>query len=403
LSPDEQGRVLACGIDSLSVSLQVEWQTEELFEKLTGLKAAAKSNHEDQPGIIKPGYGSTPWLFLIAPSGSNGYEWVLKGRELTMRIGNWTDLKQRPSVVADFRSETLWAHGSDMCIQRLQDLIKAMHGKVVSLKPSRVDVCADVLIREADWVFGLIDGFVTRARDINPHFQSRALSGFSIGKGATSARLYDKPREIRVKSKKYWMYDIWGIESVAEDHQVIRVEYQLRREALHEMGIETYPGLVEQLAGLWAYLTRKWLRVVDDASLHHTQQVVRPWWHVIEGGFADAQQATPIVREKAISTDLKRHEAQLMGLVSSITALQRQGMLIAGDESLDVASHIAVIIDMVRKNTRVDDEQFTERVKRKQAKQLRAGVDFSDAPGAKPAGAVSSRRTTRRGLHLTFN
>lgn len=315
---------------------------------------------------------------------------------MTLKIGNWIDLKQRPSVIADIRSETLWAHGTDACIERLYDLIRAMCGKIVSLKPSRVDLCVDLLLRELDWTFGLIDGFVTRARDIDPHFQSRQLSGFSIGKGATSARLYDKPREIRVKSKKFWMYDIWGIESIADDQRIIRVEYQFRREALHEMGIETYPHLVEQLPAIWAYATRKWLRVAVDASVHHTQQIIRPWWPIVERGFEGAQQATPIVREKAISTDLKRHEAQLLGLVSSITALQRQGVLIAKDESLDIASHVAVIIDSVRKNAQIDDEAFTERVKRKQAKQLRAGVDFSDAPGAKPAGAVSSKRTTRR-------
>jgi hypothetical protein len=376
--------------------MQVEWLNFNLFETLANLKAAAKSNHDDQPGIINPGFGAMPWLFAVAPSGTDGYEWILKGREMTMKIGNWTELKQRPSVIVDIRSETLWAHGPEACIQRIYDLIKAMCGKAVSLKPSRVDLCVDLLLRELDWTFGLIDGFVTRARDIDPHFQSRQLSGFSIGKGATSARLYDKPREIRMKSKKFWMYDIWGIESIAEDQRIIRVEYQLRREALHAMGIDTYADLAEQLPAVWAYLTRKWLRVAMDASLHHTQQIIRPWWPIVEQGFKGAQQATPIVREKAISTDLKRHEAQVMGLISSITALQRQGILIAKDETLDIESHIAVIIDMIRKNAQIDDDEFTQRVKRKQAKQLRAGVDFSDAPGAKPAGAVSSRRTTRR-------
>lgn len=396
LSPDEYGRVLASGIDSLAVSIQVEWLTEALFTKLAELKRSAKSEHEDQPGIIDPGFGAAPWLFSVSPSGTDGYEWVLKGREMTMKIGNWTELKQRPSVLADIRSETLWAHGPDACIQRLHDLIHAMQGEIVALKPSRVDMCVDLLLRETDWMPGLLDGFVTRARDINPHYQSRQLSGFSIGKGAISARLYDKPREIRVKSKKFWMYDIWGIESVADDQRIIRVEFQTRREALHEMGIETYPDLTEQMPALWAYLTRKWLRVAMDASLHHTQQIIRPWWPIVEGGFVGAQQATPIVREKAISTDLNRHSAQLLGLVSSITALQRQGILVCKDESLDLDSHVAVIVDMVRKNAAIDDDQFTERVKRKQVKQLRAGVDFSDAPGALPGGAVSSKRSSTR-------
>lgn len=96
LNPHEYGRVLASGIDSLSVSMQVEWLDFGLFETLAKLKAAAKSNHDDQPGIINPGFGAVPWLFAVSPSGSKGYEWILNGREMTMKIGNWTELKQRP-------------------------------------------------------------------------------------------------------------------------------------------------------------------------------------------------------------------------------------------------------------------------------------------------------------------
>src|SRR5690606_11582440 len=107
-----------------------------------------------------------------------------------------------------------------------------------------------------------------RAAQVSPHLTHRKLTGFSIGKGQLSARLYDKPEEIASKSKKFWMYDVWGVESVARDHRVIRVEYQHRREALRELGVDSFADLVEKLDRLWAYDTGSWLRLVDDASKH---------------------------------------------------------------------------------------------------------------------------------------
>jgi hypothetical protein len=53
------------------------------------------------------------------------------------------------------------------------------------------------------------------------------------------ARLYDKVIEIETKSKKTWMYGIWKMEGPPKNGRVIRVEFQLRREVLRQLAIDT--------------------------------------------------------------------------------------------------------------------------------------------------------------------
>jgi hypothetical protein len=39
------------------------------------------------------------------------------------------------------------------------------------------------------------------------------------------------------------MYDIWKLEDIPKDKKVIRVEFQLRRQAIKEVGIDTIDDL----------------------------------------------------------------------------------------------------------------------------------------------------------------
>jgi hypothetical protein len=65
----------------------------------------------------------------------------------------------------------------------------------------------------------------------------------------------------------------------------IRVEDQARREALKQLGIDTFDDLLTKAAALWSYFTRSWLKVQDDPSKHHTQQKTLPWWNMAQDGF----------------------------------------------------------------------------------------------------------------------
>ena len=383
LEDNEPARVLASGIDSLVLALSVSWADMETFQTLEALKAKAKKAKDDEPAELIVDNESSPWRFVVKPHGAGGFEWLLTSQELGMKIGNWLEPQQRPSVMIDIRSEKLWAQGPSNSVERVIKLVQALGGEVLEVKVSRVDLCVDTLIRSDDWSMGLISSFVTRARNIQLHTQSRELSGFSIGKGKISARLYDKPMEIKAKSKKTWMYDIWGIESVGEDYRIIRTEFQLRREILLELGFSEWTIVHRFHHLIWGYCSTMWLRLVEDASLHHTQQRLLPWWRAVESGFHGSQGGNPLVRDRSTTLDKRQLAAQAIGSLSSLLSIDLKPSELESGDSLDRQSHLLLALKEAIENIAYDDDEFTHRLRKKQAKHHRSGHDFIEpAPHA---------------------
>ncbi|MBU4261886.1 MAG: hypothetical protein KKC76_08430 [Proteobacteria bacterium] len=265
------------------------------------------------------------WLCTIKPHGSKGHEWVLTGSEFTLTIGNWLEPKSRPSIMAEIRSETLWRLGPNESVDFLMHILVQAGASIETVKPSRVDLCLDVVWPQELWTVDLMPYRVTRACYAAPHYFHNALTGISIGKGKVAARLYDKPLEIRQKSKKFWMYDVWGIESVSDEFKVIRIESQFRREAIKQLGIESITDLLTHPENLWAYFSQKWLSFQDNPGEHHTLRKTFGWWKIIQNGFLGVQNATPLIRCKAVSTKKKQLFAQTYGTLSSMAAIEIVG------------------------------------------------------------------------------
>lgn len=122
MGESEPARVLASGIDSLVLAVDVNWRSQETFKRLAPLKLRAKENHTDEPTVLAVSAGSADWRFVVKAHGAGGYEWLLTCQELAMKVGNWLRPKQRPSVMVEIRSETLWTHGPDAVVSRVVQL-----------------------------------------------------------------------------------------------------------------------------------------------------------------------------------------------------------------------------------------------------------------------------------------
>lgn len=395
LSSDEPARVLAQGVDTLVLAIDLKWRNCQFFEKLRELKIEAKNKDGPATSKLEAG-GLGCWLFNVRPNGAEGYEWLLTGQGLNMSVGNWSEPKQRPSVMATIASETLWHHGVANCVAWVESMLIVAGADVLLTKVSRLDVCADLLLPSEGWHEDLRHHFVTRATKVDPHFDRKRLTGFNIGRGKVAARLYDKPLEIQQQSNKYWMYPIWGLGSVPDGHRIIRVEYQIRREALKAFGVDLIADVEDKLPGLWACLTQSWLRLVDDTSKHHTHQKLLPWWSVVQSAVPGAQDACPLVRQEAIRADMEQLRNQIRGHMTSLVALYRQGDLIRPDEVLDIDSHLIELVRSFRSDN-WSDERFTAEVKAKQARLMRHGVEFERGPSVRPPAGVSCRRTSLTG------
>ena len=137
-----------------------------------------------------------------------------------------------------------------------------------------------------------------------------ALTGlrFVSGKsGAVLARIYDKTEEMRLKGTDWWPAK-WG-EKYQPGERVLRVEFQVGRPLMREVGVSTPAEVLAQLPGIWGYLTDQWLTyrdVTDDAT--------RSRWPVA-GEWQDVRNAT--LREDALGLE-RVHAGEVAGSIRRI-------------------------------------------------------------------------------------
>lgn len=364
-------KILSSGIDTLELSIDVFWKDTRLFDCLDELKLKAKNEDKEIPSMMEGTEKEDKWIFNVKPHGAKGYEWLLIGNEFSMRIGNWITPISRPSIMVEINSETLWRKGPHNTYERILRLIKYAGGLIISVKPSRADLCVDMLFDSDLWKMDLVEYRATRARDWEIAGENKIIKQIKIGRGEIFCRIYDKALEIKQKGKKEWFYKIWGIEKVPEDSKVIRVEFQIRREILKELGADKGSDFFKICDEIWAYCTKKWLKFQTCPGKHHTQRKTFEWWEMVQGGFMGIQGANPSIRTKAIKEDAKQLRAQIIGLGTSLTALEmeRQGLDIC--HRADFQDCLNSVIEKEEYEGK-GEREFQEGVIRKRAKYNRS-------------------------------
>jgi hypothetical protein len=368
----KEGRVLGSGVDTLELAVDVFWLKADFLNTLKELKEQARKNRSEMPSSLK-GEGFE-WSFRVRANGRDGYEWILESAEYYVVIGSWMSPRSRPSILIKIHCQTLWLYGVIEAIDRILTLLACAGAKVKDAKLSRVDLCVDILLPKSLWKFNLIKHRVTWAEKYAFHGARDNVSGFSIGQGGMfSARLYDKEREIRTVSKKFWMFDVWQLKEVPKNCRAIRVEFQLRREAILELGMSSVWSFVNNPRNVWAYCTRTWLKFQDDPKLHHTQQTTLPFWVTVQNGFLGGQEEQPMLRAKMVNVKREQLSQQLMGQLTSLISIDNHDIepRLKIEEQLPIVTRSAALIGM-------NDDALSEKVKRKKGKYLKAVKKFKD-------------------------
>jgi hypothetical protein len=172
--------------------------------------------------------------------------------------------------------------------------------------------------------------------------------------------IYDKTREIRQQSQKWWFHDLWQANGWDIDEQPVvwRVEFRFKREVLHELsvegqfeGVEDAFSLLERIPHMWAYaaghvgggedgLPDGWLRlVVPGADSNRSRWVTHAVWTAVQRAFEvsseeeeQAEDKANIIRKRKYQANLERAVAATGGYLSSMAAwLGRDGE--AGEEA----------------------------------------------------------------------
>ena len=194
---------------------------------------------------------------------------------------------------------------------------------------SRVDVYADFqgwVPRPRDY-----ERFVTRSRrntwHVAVHHDGRQFTGFTFGRDAMVARLYDKGAEI-AHSGKSWMRAIWG-DRLDPTKPVWRVEFQLRREVLSDCNLSEPEEVLRRRQDLWSYATR-WLSLRSPRpGVRRTRwPVAGAWLHLSRLELGAPQ--SPLVRHR-----IKEHDQSV--LVRGLTGYASSLAAVTGVSDLDVA------------------------------------------------------------------
>lgn len=372
-------KVLASNIDTLVLSFDILWDAPALFfAELSETKERAQSESIDIPlsyGVPNP---DSNYIFNIKPHGSKGYEWIIVNKEYNMVIGNWKKPQSMPSLVLTIRSETLWRKGPYSAIEFIIDFIKYVGGKIQKIRVSRLDLCIDVLLPSCLWSESLLNYTVTRASYDNTRRNHQQLATIDIGKNHLKARIYDKPLEIQQQSNKTWFYDIWGLNEVPENKKIIRVEFQLRREILKELGIDSVKDLFNKAQNVWAYCTIDWLKFQNNPGKQSHQRKTFGWWKAIQDGFNDIPAGMPLIRAKANQADKDMLSYQIIGLLSSFAALDFNSKPFLSLSDITLPDTFAQFLNYVdqKKFNQID---FSERVANKKAKFQRNDEKWMDS------------------------
>jgi hypothetical protein len=313
-------RVLSSGIDSLYVSFSGAVDDGRLdvleFSK-------AKAQEQGQPQVVSLAGRKA----VVQPSGWGSYRYWLRCGDFDAFVARGRNL---PSIYTRLASSFIHEIGVSKALTELQLFV------VASLLPdmgdalcSRVDIYADFqgwVPRPHDY-----ERFVTRSRrnssHITMHHDGRQFTGFTFGRDAIVARLYDKGAEI-AHSGKDWMHEVWG-DQLDPSEPVWRLEFQLRREMLAQCSIQDPGDALEKRQDLWTYAT-DWLSLRSPRpGGRRTRWPVAVVWADLSRTALGAPQNW-LVRQR-----IRRHEESILvrGLAGYATSLAA----VSGVSDLDVA------------------------------------------------------------------
>lgn len=379
-SPQKKLKILCSGVDTLYLSLDVFWKDLSFFDRLTQAKALASSKEKDICFPVTLKKFKKGYKFNIRYYGAQGYEWLLYNGDYSLRIGNWPKPQCRPSIRIQFHSETLWLSGLKKSISFILRLIRECGGTIAEVKISRLDLCIDTLFPDDLWSKKLIDQSVTRANHSGMYFNNKQLTGITFGKGRIHARFYDKPLEINQKSKKTWFYDqVWKIDKAPDGYKIIRIEFQLTREIIRELGIDKLGHLYRLSHNAWAYCTTNWLKFQNNPNKQSHQRETYLWWKTIQNGFTMTTLVNdPLIRCKCSNPTKESLFNLSYGSMSSLMAVEIESGKDLLPHEVSIYNAVHSYIDNISEFGKTDT-LFQESVFNKRAKYQKLHEKYADA------------------------
>ena len=267
---------LRWGIDTLELSYPGQLMEYRIEELRTLKKVAQGPEYEASTAQLQLG----DHIFKVNDKSSGLFAFTLVDDAFMIRLSAGKS-KTLPMAYVQVSSGLLSRRKIEEIEKELRGILAEL-GEVEPPKVSRVDLFLDFAsdINMEGWGR---NAWVTRAKSVAQYAVDADFTGWTVGyKSAVVGRLYQKVLELQV-SKKDYLLDLWRLAGWDGELPVWRMEFQIRREVLKEMGLNGVPDILEHQGGLWSYATTEWLRLCLPNGEDETRSrwPVHPLWMAI--------------------------------------------------------------------------------------------------------------------------
>lgn len=311
-------RYCSAGFDSLDMLAPTEFAEDDWPDIQAALNLGKERARQSGTQLSANGD------FFILPSGTKNYTWHLQYPDFHLFLQDCRFPKSQASNVKfSFNAKYLWSHSDDEIEAKMHEVIQSFGGKILGTKVSRVDPAADFRVFQKFDLHELLRTRVCKSRKVRIYQESNDLENLMVGNKSSpiQCRIYDKAKEVLLKSEKLWFFDLWGLQP--ESTQVWRVEFQLRRQILRENNINTLRDLRQRWPDLWAYLTKVWLtfRLEDNDNI--SRRSIAPWWLEVQKAVEDGDERRIVRGTKLQLPEVRRLMAQIRGYLVGVAVRRR--------------------------------------------------------------------------------
>lgn len=264
---------LRWGVDSLYLSYPGQL-CESVDTELRALKKLAQARDNL---AAKAQYKIGDHIFEVKDKGTRLFPFTLDDNAFQIHLSGH-NAKSMPMAYVRVSSGYLSHKSPSEAEAHLRSLLYPL-GDVSPPKVSRVDLFVD-FASSVDMESWNRNAWVTKASSVSQYAQDQTFTGWLIGAGsALMARLYNKQIEIQ-KSGKTYLEPLWREAGWDAIQPVWRLEFQFKREVLDQLGLNSLPGVLDNLNGLWGYVTTEWLKltVPSDTDKTRSRWPIHPLW-----------------------------------------------------------------------------------------------------------------------------
>jgi hypothetical protein len=226
--------------------------------------------------------------------------------------------------------------GAHDCYEKATRMIEALGGTIRHNRLSRVDICLDMRDVSLDEFYKPFseNRYICRSREDTAYVPQKGNGGMTLyfGKAPLQCRIYDKLKEVEKRANPHKRLCMrvyrWG---PILPNAATRVEFELRRAALKERGIDAVEDYYAKRADLVYYLTTKWLRFtankVDRENKNQSKSRTLPLWNQVRkalekwAGSPPGLSLVPLPKEQA---DVQNLLKQLIGVGQTAAGYQGQ-------------------------------------------------------------------------------